>query len=173
MKIQRVTPEHRAKVYALLRGAFPGQPGPATLVQRLHDGGRPLHEWVCLQTNKAIAYIAFSSAYHGPEVCGLHLATLAVAPEMRKQGIGSELLRFALRQEAICLTPLFVLGAPGFFRRFGFAPCDNPVSRFSTPKSPLLALHNSAESSFVLGYDPEFGQKVAAPPGSTAKKKRR
>ena len=48
---------------------------------------------------------------------------MAVAPEFQKQGVGSELLRFALRQEAITSQPLFALGEPGYSKRFGFEPC--------------------------------------------------
>src|SRR6266571_5377764 len=75
VKIQKVTIENRAKVYALLQRAFP-------------------------------------RAYHGSDICGLHLAPMAVAPEFQKQGVGAELLRFALRQEAIKSQTLFVLGEP-------------------------------------------------------------
>ncbi|MBE0596602.1 MAG: GNAT family N-acetyltransferase, partial [Desulfuromonadales bacterium] len=55
MKIQKVTKETQAKVYALLRRAFPGSAYEAELVQKLHENGRPLQEWVCLHTNKVIA----------------------------------------------------------------------------------------------------------------------
>lgn len=120
MKIQKVTPEHRPKVYALLQRAFPGSDHEVRLVQKLHENGKTLHEWVCIHTNKVIAYIAFSLAYHGREVCGLHLAPMAVAPDFQRQGVGSELLRFAMRQDAIKNQPLFVLGAPAYYRRFGF-----------------------------------------------------
>jgi putative acetyltransferase len=86
MKIQKLTIENRAKVYALLQRAFPGSDYEAGLVQKLHENGRPVHEWVCLHTNKVIAYLAFSHAYHGNDICGLHLAPMAVTPEFQKQG---------------------------------------------------------------------------------------
>ena len=130
MKIQKVTEENRAKVYALLRSAFPGSEYEAELVQKLHENGKPVHEWVCLHTNKVIAYIAFSNAYHGKEVCGLHLAPMAVTPDFQRQGVGAELLSFALRQEPIKSQPLFVLGEPGYYKRFGFEPCSLPDLSF-------------------------------------------
>jgi putative acetyltransferase len=68
MKIQKLTEENYTKVYALLRCAFPGSEYEVELVQKLHKNGRPLHEWVCLHTNKVIAYIAFSNAYNGNDL---------------------------------------------------------------------------------------------------------
>jgi len=156
MKIQKVTAETRPKVYALLRRAFPGSEYEAALVQKFHEHGKPVHEWVCIHTNKVIAYLAFTNAYRGSDVCGLHLAPMAVSPEFQKQGVGSELLRFALRQEAIKSQPLFVLGEPGYYRRFGFEPCSAPVCPFDENNAHFLSLRNPAELEFVVGYEPEF-----------------
>ncbi len=171
MKIQRVTLENRPKVYALLQRAFPGSDYEAGLVQKLHENGRPIHEWVCIHTSKVIAYIAFSNAYHGSVICGLHLAPMAVAPDFQKQGVGSELLRFALRQEAIKSRPLFVLGKPGYYQRFGFEPCSLPICPFDKKNAHFLSMRNPGDTSFVVGYEPEF--KTAAVPPSPQGKKRR
>ena len=88
MKIQKLTTENRVKVYALLCRAFPYSKYEAELVQKLHENGRPLHEWVCIHSGRVIAYIAFSNAYNDNEVCGLHLAPMAVTPDFQKQGGG-------------------------------------------------------------------------------------
>lgn len=172
MKIQKVTIEHRPKVYALLQRAFPGSNYEAGLVQKLHEHGRPIHEWVCIHTGKAIAYIAFTNAYHSKEICGLHLAPMAVAPDFQRQGIGSELLRFALRQEAIKSQPLFVLGEPGYYKRFGFEPCSVPICPFDKNNAHFLSMRNTMDTHFVVGYEPEFAP-VATPPGPLGKKRRR
>jgi putative acetyltransferase len=172
MKIQKVTIENRAKVYALLQRAFPGSDYEAGLVRKLHEHGRPVHEWVCIHVNKVIAYIAFSNAYHGNDICGLHLAPMAVAPEFQKQGVGAELLGFALRQEAIKNQPLFVLGAPGYYQRFGFEPCNLPVCPFDTHNTHFLSMRNTGATSFIVGYEPEF-KAAAIPTGPQGKKRRR
>ena len=172
MKIQKVTIENRAKVYALLQRAFPGSDYEAALVRKLHENGRPVHEWVCIHTGKVIAYVAFSNAYHGSDICGLHLAPMAVAPEFQRQGVGTELLRFALRQEAIKSRPLFVLGEPGYYRRFGFEPCSLPVCPFDTNNAHFLSMRNSIATSFIVGYEPEF-KTAAVVQQSTQGKKRR
>jgi len=170
MKIQKVTPDNQAKAYALLRRAFPTS-YEADLVQKLHENGKLLHDWICIHTNKAIAYIAFSNAYHGKEVCGLHLAPMAVAPEFQKQGIGSEILRFALRQEAIKTQPLFVLGPPGYYKRFGFEPCSQPTCPYDKNNAHFLSLRNDMASNFNIGYETEFA--TTTKPANTPGKKRR
>ena len=171
MKIQKVSPETRPKVYALLQRAFPGSDYETGLVKKLHENGRPVHEWVCIHAGKVIAYIAFSNAYHGKEICGLHLAPIAVAPDFQKQGAGSELLRFALRQDTIKSQPLFVLGEPGYYHRFGFEPCSQPICAFDTNNAHFLSMRNNIGTSFIVGYEPEFS--TAAIPVSPKGKKRR
>lgn len=156
MKIRRVTAENLAKAVALLRAAFPDSDYEAQLVQRLHDHGKSIHAWVCIHTNRVIAYIAFTNAYHGKEVCGLHLGPLAVKPEFQHQGVGSELLRFALAQEPIKGSPIFVLGEPGFYQRFGFSPCPLPLCPFDSNNAHFLSIRNPATSQFTIGYEVEF-----------------
>ncbi len=170
MKIQKVTKETQPKVYALLRRAFPHSEYEAGLVQKLHENGKPVHEWICIHTNKAIAYIAFSNAYNGNDICGLHLAPMAVAPEFQKQGVGSELLRFALRKEPIKSQTLFVLGEPAYYKKFGFEPCSMPICPFDKNNAHFLSIRNNTTTSFTVGYEPEF--KTAAKPARAQGKKR-
>lgn len=157
MKIRKPTGEIYVKVSALLKSAFPKSRYEQGLVEEFHDNNTPIHEWVCIHMNKVVAYIAFSNAYNGDEICGLHLAPLAVAPPFQRQGFGSELLGFALRQEAIKKSPLFVLGTPGFYQRFGFKHCALPVCPFTKNNRHFLAIRNTATTPFVVGYEPEFG----------------
>lgn len=156
MKIRPLTPEYYVKVSAMLRQAFPRSTYEERLVENLHKNGRAMHEWVCLHTNRVIAYIAFSNAYKGSEICGLHLAPLAVKPEFQKQGIGSELLRFAMRQKAIREKPVFVLGDPVFYQKFGFQLCSQPICPFDKKNAHFLAIHHNIENEFSVGYEPEF-----------------
>lgn len=171
MKIQKPTIETRPKVYALLRGSFPGSEYEAELVRKLHENGKAIHEWVCIHAGKVIAYIAFTNAYHGRDICGLHLAPMAVAPEFQGRGVGSELLRFALRQDAIRSQTLFVLGEPAYYRRFGFEPCSAPICPFDKNNAHFLSMGNTATGSFVVGYEPEF-TTAAAPAGASKGRKR-
>ncbi len=156
MKIRKLTFENYAKTYALLRQAFPGRTFEVQLVEKFHKNGKAVHEWVCIHTNRIIAYIAFSNAYNGTDICGLHLAPLAVKPEFQKQGIGEELLRFTLRQDVIKLNTIFVLGNPSFYKKFGFEPCVTPICPFDKKNVHFLSIRNNTYGQFTVGYEPEF-----------------
>jgi putative acetyltransferase len=171
MKIQKLSVENRPKVYALLKLAFPRSAYETGLVQKLHENGRVVHEWVCIHTSRVIAYIAFTNAYQRKEICGLHLAPMAVSPEFQRQGVGAEILRFALRQESIRSQTLYVLGEPGYYQRFGFEPCSNPLCTFDKDNAHFSSLRNSATVAFKVGYEPEFN--TSGIPSSTLSKKRR
>lgn len=184
MKIRPFTPDNHAKVSALLRQAFPGSTSEVQLVENLHKNNRTVHEWVGIHINTVIAYIAFSNAYNNTAVCGLHLALLAVKPEHQNRGIGSEMLRFALRQEVILANTIFVLGDPVLYRKFGFAPCSMPVCPFAGNNTNFLSIRNTTSEQFTVGYEPEFtlaqkkknprtGSSGNARPKKTGKARRR
>jgi putative acetyltransferase len=164
MKIQKLTIENRPRVYALLRLAFTRNEFSAQLVEKLHENDRPLHEWVCLHSNRIIAYIAFSNAYDADLLCGLHLGPMAVTPEFQRQGIGSELLRFVLRQEAIKNQPLFVDGKPGYFSKFDFEPCSNPICPYDKNNAHFLSMRNNSDARFIVGYEPEYRPAATSSP---------
>ena len=158
MKIRKLTSDNYGKASALLRQAFPRSSYEMRLVEKFHDNGTEVHEWICIHVGKVIAYICFSNAYNGSEVCGLHLAPLAVKPEFQKQGVGSELMRFALRQDVIKEQMIFVLGEPKFYQKFGFEPCAMPICPFDKNNAHFLSIRNDITSQFTVGYEAEFGQ---------------
>jgi len=157
MKIRKPTQDTRSKVLALLSSAFPKSKYEADLVKKLYENNTPIQEWACIHINRVIAYIAFSNAYKGKEICGFHLAPIAVAPSFQGQGVGAELLKFALRQELIKQSPLFVLGNPKFYRKFGFEPCAQPICPFDKNNRHFLAIRNTTTDRFIVGYELEFG----------------
>lgn len=156
MKIRKLTPDNYPKAYALLRQAFPRSAYEMQLVEKLHGNGKIVHEWVCIHINSVIGYIAFSNAYNGTEVCGLHLMPMAVKPEFQRQGTGSELIRFALRQPGIKDSTIFVNGDPNFFKKFGFEPCSMPVCNVHKKNCSFLSIRNNSQSNFTVGFEPEF-----------------
>ena len=156
MKISKLTDEDYPKAYALLRKAFPNTTYETQLVEKLHANGKIVKEWACIHINTIIAYIAFTNAYNGSNVCGLHLMPLAVKPEFQKQGVGSELLRFALRKPEIKGKTIFVFAKPLFFQKFGFEPCSMPACPFHKKNNKLLSMNNNIQSPFTVGYEPEF-----------------
>lgn len=156
MKIRKPTPDDQVKAAALLRQAFPRSTYETQLFKKLHDNNKIMHEWVCIHRHAVTAYIAFSNAYDGEQVCGLHLAPMAVQPQMQNQGIGSELAHFSLRQTGIKESTIFVLGEPRFFQKFGFQQCLQPICPFATKKAHFLSLRNTPSHEYTIGYEREF-----------------
>ena len=156
MKIRPVEKEGRNRVYGLLRKGFPSTKKDLEIVQRLHRNEKLIYEWVCIHKNKNIAYIVFSNAYNGAEVCGLHLLFLFVKPEYQGNGIGTELLQFAMRQKEIKKNILYVLGDLEFFSKFGFSISSNVKSVLGGKRFKLLSTtQKRKEQRFVVGYERE------------------
>ena len=173
MKIQPLTSKDYDRVSALLREAFPDSTYEVELFKNLHKNGKTLHEWVCIHCGRIIAYVAFSNAYAQENACGFHLAPIAVNPKFQKQGIGAELLRFALRQVILKESTIFVLGAPDFYQKFGFEHCAAPVCPFDKNNAHFLSIRNSTTSQYTVGYEPEFKTGLGVRRKVTPGKKRR
>lgn len=161
MKIRKLTPEMVPKAASLLDHAFAPSKHEVQLFDKLHENGRTMREWVCIVRDRVVAYIGLTNAYDGKQVVGLHLGPFAVQPQMQGQGIGSELLRFALRQEEVKERALFVLGEPKFFQKFGFVPCTLPTCPFAKGNGKFLSIRNELCTVPVIGYEPEFMSKTS------------
>lgn len=73
----------------------------------------------------------------------LGLAPVAVAPERQAEGIGAALIRAGLEAcRAVGEQRVVVLGEPGYYRRFGFAPARRFGIRFpaEVPEDAFMAL---------------------------------
>lgn len=156
MKIRKLTPEYIPKAASLLDHAFAPNRYHVQLFDKLHEHNRTMHEWVCLLRNSVVAYIGLTNAYNGRKMVGLHLGPIAVKPQMQNQGLGSELLRFALRQEGIREHTIFVLGDGQFFQRFGFAPCALPKCPLDKGNRHFLSIRNDGCDEYTVAYEPEF-----------------
>jgi putative acetyltransferase len=91
----------------------------------------------------------------------LCLGPIAVAPALQRRGIGSALMRHAIRAADACGEPLIVLeGSPDYYPRFGF--------RYARPFGITHSLPSWApeEASMVLplsSYRPEIRGHVTYP----------
>jgi putative acetyltransferase len=155
MKIQKVNADNQKKAFALLRRVF-GEGKEVTQVEAIHQNGLVIHDWIAVQGAKAIGYIAFTHAYHDDSVCGFHLGPLAIALDFQKQGVGTELMQFALRQKVLQELPLFVLGQAGFFERFGFQLCQTHRSQLTKKKAQFLMRGDLPVNDFTIGYERIF-----------------
>lgn len=116
-------PEDADGIRRLLEAAFGGE-GEARLVAAL----RPTHAWlpefsvVAVENARVIAFALLSRVMIGGEEA-LALGPVAVAPERQRQGLGTAVVRDALRRATESRERLvLVLGDPAYYRRFGFVP---------------------------------------------------
>ncbi|WP_028319685.1 GNAT family N-acetyltransferase [Desulfobulbus elongatus] len=156
MKIRKLTPEYYSKAASLLDHAFAPSRYEVQLFDKLHEQNRPVHEWVGLIRDSVVAYIGFTNAYNGKKIVGLHLGPIAVQPQMQRRGIGSELLRFALRQGGGRENTIFVFGDVKFYFKFGFEPCPVPRCPFDKGNRNFLSIRNETGEEYTVGYEPEF-----------------
>lgn len=159
MKIRVVDTANLPKVLGLLKKTFPGSMYESNLVTNLHANNRELLEWVCIHSQKVVAYICFSTAYFKGTKIGFHLAPLAVSPQFQGSGIGTELLSFALRKKELKDSAIYVLGEKIFYSRFGFTRCESFISPFNKSNNHFFALRDSGNQQGEIGYEPEFYQK--------------
>jgi putative acetyltransferase len=114
-------------IYAVHRSAFPTD-AEARLVDALREANRLFVSLIAEADGRLVGHIAFSpvSLDSAPGLAGgVGLAPLAVLPAFERRGIGSQLVRDGL-VECIRLGYAYgvVLGAPGYYRRFGFSPAS-------------------------------------------------
>ena len=95
------------------------------LVQELHQEttSPSIKSLVAEVDNQVIGYVSYSpiSLKSDSNSSGYILAPLAVSPEQKKQGVGSNLIKFAidmLTKDGIGF--LLVYGDPAYYGRFGF-----------------------------------------------------
>ena len=124
MIIREEQPEDRAAIFSVIERAF-GQPGEATLVDALRDGGHVALSLVAIEADHIVGHVLMSNLRiigDGGEAAALALAPVAVPPDHQNRGIGSALIRKALE---LCKTrghrSVIVLGEPGYYGRFGFS----------------------------------------------------
>ena len=140
----------------LLDAAFAPSRSESGLVDALAKNARPIHHWVIDSGAALLAYICYSRAYREEVPVGYHLAPVAVHPEHQRHGHGSRIIRESLIRSPIEGTPVFVLGDPAFYARFGFRKIRQPVCPFEPGNEHFMALRYEARDEFQVGYEPEF-----------------
>jgi len=158
MVIREAAPEDAAGVRRVVETAF-DRTAEAELVERLRKSGDAVIDLLAVDGGDAVGHILFSRL-RSPARC-LALAPLSVMASRQNQGIGSRLVRDGLaRAERDGWPAVFVLGEPGYYRRFGFR--RETAERFATayPKAYVLALELApgalAGRSGALAYPPAF-----------------
>ncbi len=113
------------KIRTITRSAF-----PTHTESRLVDAIWRAHDVVCSllfeKDDAALGHLMLSKmrvSGDGGEIAAAALGPVSVLPDCQRQGVGSRLVRAAFehaREKDIAM--IFVLGDPGYYSRFGFAP---------------------------------------------------
>ncbi|MGH3653285.1 GNAT family N-acetyltransferase [Glutamicibacter sp.] len=127
MRIRPEVFDDRAAVYAITHAAFSGidpmvEPEEVGLLQRLFDCDQYDNRFsiVALDDATVIGHvIATWGEVNGEPLLGL--GPLAVAPEYQHRGVGSILMQeIHDKAEQESISGIVLLGAPGYYRRFGY-----------------------------------------------------
>jgi putative acetyltransferase len=125
----------RAAIHDVVRAAF-GQTAEAVLVDQLRDDGDSVISLVAVDDDAWIIGHVMLSRMEAP-FKALGLAPVSVRPDRQRSGVGSSPVREALtRVGQGSWDAVFVLGNPGFYRRFGF-----DLERASGFTSPYAGPH--------------------------------
>lgn len=121
--IRPEAPDDAASIDAVIEAAF-GQRDEADLVRALREdaGWLPDLSLVAMEEQLVVGHIALTRAtVDGASI--LALAPLSVRPDRQRRGIGSDLVREALRRAGDgAESVVVVLGDPAYYGRFGFRP---------------------------------------------------
>lgn len=130
-------------IAALLAEAF-GRDAEAALVERLRRDGDVLLSLVAADDRGLVGHVLFSRMQAPFRAAAL--APLAVLPRHQRQGIGTRLIEAGLARLARDgWEGVVVLGAPSYYRRFGFdaALAQGFVSPYAGPHLMICPLRPS------------------------------
>ncbi|PSB01440.1 GNAT family N-acetyltransferase [Merismopedia glauca] len=165
MEIRAEKPEDVATIRQVNIAAFERE-NEANLVDKLRKVTSTF-SFVAVQDDSVVAHIFFSPvSFVGKcsrDVFLLGLAPLAVLPKYQRQGIGSLLVQYTLKEcdRAGC-NAVVVLGHPAYYPRFGFIPAREKGlgCEYSVPDEAFMVLELSHEAlkdcSGIVKYRPEF-----------------
>lgn len=94
------------------------------IVRALRDSGQLVISLVAEEGDSIIGHVAVSPVTIDGASCDWYgLGPISVLPAHQGRGVGSRLMRDALaRLQALGAAGCVVLGDPGYYQRFGFAP---------------------------------------------------
>ena len=163
LAIRPEDPADRAAITALVAAAF-GRDEEASLVERLREAGALTISLVASLGAEAVGHVALSPVSIGGVSPGrrwLGLGPLAVRPDRQRAGIGAALMQAALAAGDRDGTELIVvLGEPGYYGRFGFAPASRHGLSLPWPVPDEAFMARLAADRIpppgLIGYHPAF-----------------
>jgi putative acetyltransferase len=145
-------------IVQLLEIAFSPNTYESSLVHALHRANREIVEKTVCRDDKLIAYSAFSKAYRRGAHIGWHLAPVAVDPGHQRQGAGTRIIGDGLKDPRIRGAPVFVLGQPRYYERFGFEVTPSIYCPFDPSGQNFQSLNWASRERFQIAYEKEFNE---------------
>jgi len=156
IRIRAEAPADRAAVHAVVAAAF-GQPDEADLVEQLHADGAVFVSVVAEASGEIVGHVMLSAMTASFRAVGL--APVSVIPARQGTGVGSALIREAIRlaREA-GYAAIFVLGDQTYYGRFGFdmAAARGFISPYAGDHFAVLALQPLSVTTGAVDYAPAF-----------------
>ena len=156
MKIHPEQSSDIAAIDVLLKEAFTGTQ-EADLVRALRNANDLIQTLVAKEEDNLIGYVALSQMIEPP--CALALAPLAVKPACQRQGIGTALIREAIRLAKNANHDIiFVVGDPNYYEPFGFSltAAQSFQCKYAGPYFMALRLKNKQPVSNNAIYPNAF-----------------
>ena len=153
-RYRREHPGEDAEVRSLVADAF-ADPQIGELVDRLRESPDWIDglSFVAERDGRLVGHILFTRGLLDAPRCLLDvlvLSPVSVATAFQSKGTGSALIRYGLAQVAARAEPLvFLEGAPGFYRRFGFLPAGEHGFRRPSLRIP----HAAFQVRLLPGYE--------------------
>lgn len=149
--------------YAAFKGHpyhAPGQePTEHLIVSRLRDANALSLSLVAVEDETIVGHVAFSPIkIDGIESKWLVLAPMSIKPNRQKTGVGSKLIKEALRillEQGV--EGLVVLGYPEYYKRFGFHN-QSALSVAETPQEYFLAQRLASQEHPIPTGEVSFHQ---------------
>jgi putative acetyltransferase len=168
VKISPETPADRDAIRDVVSQAFAHQRGVADLVDLIRASPQCVPELslVARRAGKVVGHVMLSHAdvvaTDGTRRQVLTLSPLAVAPQVQRQGIGSELVRAGLQRADQLGAPLVLLeGSPAYYPRFGFEVSTRHGIAIDLPS---WAPPEAAMVYRLTAYDETIRGKLEYPP---------
>lgn len=168
MIIRRETAADYEAIEAIVTAAF-GRQDESRLIEalRLAPEYDPELSLVAIEDEQVVGHVLLTAITIDTDRVPfptLALAPVAVAPERQRQGVGTALIREALKRAKVKgHKVVIVLGHPEYYPRFGFVPASQfgIRARFDVPEEAFMALELKPGAlegrAGAVRYPPPFG----------------
>ncbi|GAB7022558.1 GNAT family N-acetyltransferase [Salidesulfovibrio brasiliensis] len=135
------------------------EPTEHRIVERLRDAGALAFSLVAEVGGEPVGHIALSPTLIGNDSSGWFLlGPVGVQPEHQGKGIGSALVREAIRlMRESGAAGIALIGNPGFYGRFGFVCREGLTFKIVPPEYVLALSLNGSDPQGEVGHHEAFG----------------